>query len=487
MAHELITVAQMRAIDARMEALGTPTRVLMERAGTAVAAAVAERWAGAPVIVACGPGANGGDGFVAARRLRDGGATVRVALLGKAAQLKGAAAAAAADWAGPIEPLRADAIDPAHVLVDGLFGAGLSRPLEGEAAALAARGLPNVASIDVPSGLPGDGEPPAGPCFQAALIVTFVRKKPAHVLEPGRSLCGAVTVDGIGVPDSVVSEAGPAAFENHPALWLSAYPRPERDAHKHARGHAMVLSGGPTATGAARLAARAALRIGAGLVTVLSPPEAAAVNAAHLTEVMLATFVGAAELERLAGRASALVMGPGAGVGDELVSLVEAVRDRVLVLDADALTSFAATPERLFALPAAGHVLTPHLGEFRRLFPDLAVAGGSKLERTRAAAARAGRCVLLKGPDTVISQAGGRAMVNTTGSPYLATAGSGDVLAGFIGGLAAQGMPIFEASAAAVWLHGRLGERLGPGLIAGDLIEALPGLLRDLFAGAGAL
>lgn len=479
--HEIITVAQMRAIDARAAALGVPTRALMENAGVAAAKEIQARWAPRPTVVFCGPGANGGDGFVVARKLAEAGWPVRVGFLGDRSALKGDAADASSAWMGWVDPASAALVEPGSLIVDALFGAGLARPLDSAAKEIAeaCRGFDTVA-IDLPSGVPGDGAPPEGVTFRADVTVTFIRKKVAHVLAPSRALCGEVVVVDIGAPPETLDEIHDAPVENGPHLW--ALPWPGAEAHKHARGHAMIASGDAGHTGAARLAARAALRVGAGLVTLISPTKAMAENGAHSTAVMLKSANTAEEIHGIAKAATAVVVGPAAG-------LTQRTRDAVLklaacgkpmVLDADALTVFSDEPASLFEVLSRDCVATPHLGEFRRLFPDLAESELLKIERTRVAAKRAACIVLLKGPDTVIAAPDGRVAVNTTGTPFLATAGSGDVLAGLIAGLMAQGMASFEAACAGAWLHGRLGEQLGAGLVSEDLPEALPALLNEL-------
>ena len=368
--------------------------------------------------------------------------------------------------------------------MDALFGAGLSRPLEGEARHFAdwsARFRSSVVAIDVPSGLHGDtGSGFDSHTVHAALTVTFFRKKPAHVLMPARVLCGEVVVADIGIPGTALS--GSKLFENGPALW--AYPWPKADGHKYARGHCVVVSGPAHATGAARLAARGALRIGAGLVSVASPPDAVAINAAALTAIMVKPFSGAAGLAELLKdkRLNSVVIGPGCGVGRATQELVAAVLagEAAVVLDADALTSFQDDPAALFRLLRQPAVLTPHEGEFERLFKGVLAKSQNKIEAARAAAAMAGCTVLLKGADTVIAAPDGRATVNSNAPPALATAGSGDVLAGFIGGLMAQRLDPYRAACAAAWLHGEAAFRFGPGLIAEDLPEMLPAALRAL-------
>jgi NAD(P)H-hydrate epimerase len=321
--------------------------------------------------------------------------------------------------------------------------------------------------------------------------MTFARRKPGHVLMPGRELCGPVTVADIGISDETVAEVAGPTFANAPGLWREALPRPSFESHKYRRGHALVLSGGATRTGAARLAARGALRVGSGLVTVLAPADALAENAAQLTAIMLRCCDGAAELRELLSdrRYNAVALGPALGIGAATREMVAAVLEmgQAAVFDADALTSFEGDARGLSSL-AQGRpyppVLTPHEGEFARLFSleRAALDAPSKLERARRAAALCGCLVVLKGPDTVIAAPGGLAAVNENGTPYLATAGSGDVLTGVIAGLLAQGMPAFEAACAGVWIHAEAGRDFGPGLIAEDIPEGLPAVLRKLAA-----
>jgi hydroxyethylthiazole kinase-like uncharacterized protein yjeF len=447
------------------------------------------------VLVACGPGNNGGDGFVAARVLAGRGFDVSVALLGRVDDLRGDAASAARDWTGPVLPLDFAAPEEADLIVDALFGAGLSRDLDGEAAALVARinetGKPIVA-VDVPCGIDGDTGAIRGIAVRAADTVTFCRRKPGHLLYPGRGLCGRVHVADIGIADETVAAISPHLAANDPALWREALPRPAPEGHKYGRGHAVVVSGGLAHTGAARLAARAALRAGAGLVTLASPPDALVINAAQLTAVMVREVAGAEGLARLLDdeRLNALVIGPGAGIGPATERMVEVAgaAKRALVLDADALTSFAGNiPGLRQIVETAGEtpiVLTPHEGEFARLLKDeeAVLHAGSKLARARCAAERLGAIVLLKGADTVIAAPDGRAVINSNGTPWLATAGAGDVLSGMIAGLLAQHMPPFEATCAAAWMHAAAGSLIGPGLIAEDLPELLPRVLAPLMA-----
>jgi hydroxyethylthiazole kinase-like uncharacterized protein yjeF len=474
---QILTVAETAAADAAAIAAGTPGIMLMERAGEAVADAVCAHFRKQPAVVLCGPGNNGGDGYVAARVLKDRGWSVEVRALAEPASQD--AQAAGARWNGPTRPLNGSPGE--GVWVDALFGAGLSRPLDGPAAAAAlamAEAPEKVVAVDTPSGLLGDSGRPNGPCAAAAVTVTFHAKKPAHVLEPGKSRCGEVVVADIGL-----GETGSRTFENGPDLWLARFPWPTAASHKHARGRLIVVSGEAWNTGAARLAARGALRIGAGLVTVLSPPEALAVNAAHLEAVMLKGFETDLELELAAADVDAAVIGPAAGVGESTVLNVLALArtGAALVIDADAITVFRDDPEELFSVLDRDDVLTPHPGEFERLFPGLLARAPERIAAARQAAEKADAVVLLKGSDTVIAAPDGRCAVNANGSPWLATAGSGDVLAGFIGGLVAQGMESFEAACAGAWIHAEAAEAHGPGLISEDLPALSSAVLRRLY------
>jgi NAD(P)H-hydrate epimerase len=496
MADELLTVAEMARADAAAVAAGVPGAELMENAGRAVAEAVRARHPTGLVRVLCGPGNNGGDGFVAARHLAAAGWPVRLALLGARDRLAGAAADHAALWEGPgegtTEALTEDGaealLDGARVVIDALFGAGLSRPLAGAARRVVEvldPGRALVVAVDVPSGVSGDSGAVLGAtAVQAALTVTFFRKKPGHLLLPGRLRCGEVVLADIGIPEQVLAEIAPRTFENGPGLWGAGYPWRGLGNHKYDFGHALVL-GGATMTGAGRLAARAALRAGAGLVTVACPPEALPIYALSTPSAITAPIASEADFAALLAdaRKNAVLLGPGNGVGQETRgrTLAALGAGRAVVVDADALSAFQDRPEALFEAisgAAAGPcVLTPHEGEFRRLFPDLE---GDKLSRARAAAARSGAVVLLKGADSVIAAPDGRAAINANAPAALATAGTGDVLAGLVVGLLAQGMESFDATCAAVWLHGEAGAACGPGLIAEDLSEALPGVLGAL-------
>jgi len=477
--HALLTPAEMAAADRAAVAGGVTGTALMEAAGRAVAETAMRRWSPRPVSVLCGPGNNGGDGFAAARRLAAAGWRVRVGLLGSHDALRGDAREHATRWRGEIEPLSPALLDGAGLVIDALFGAGLSRPLDGAARivieTLAKRRLPVVA-VDVPSGLDGATGAVLGLVAPAAITVTFFRKKPGHLLLPGRSLCGAVHLADIGIPAAVLTTIAPRTFENDPALWLDAYPWPVDGTHKYKRGHAVVF-GGATMTGAGRLAARAAQRVGAGLTTVAAPAAAFAIYAAALESVLVAR----GDFARLIGddRYNAMLVGPGAGVTPTTrrAALAALATKREVVLDADALTVFAKDRKTLFkALTRAKAVITPHEGEFARLFS----LDGDKLTRARAAAAECQAVVVLKGTDTVIATPEGSAAINSNAPPSLATGGTGDVLAGLILGLLAQGLDPFRAACAACWLHGDVAQGRGLGLIPEDLIAGLPAALARL-------
>lgn len=478
----LLTTAQMYAADRAAMAGGAPGLDLMEAAGRAVAGAIRRRWSPRPVLVLAGPGNNGGDGYVAARLLAEAGWPVSVAALVPPQTLKGDAAIMAARWRGSVIDPEDIEWDSIALVIDALFGAGLSKPVEGAARRMLeraeARGLPIVA-VDVPSGVSGDTGMVLGYAPRAALTVTFFRAKPGHLLLPGRELCGTVEIAPIGIPDSVLEDIAPACWRNAPSLWLDNLPAPHGGTHKYHRGHALIL-GGPM-TGAGRLAAQAARRIGAGLVSLAVPPGTAGIYAADHPGAIVQECPDAAALADILRdpRRNALLAGPGAGPGDEVRDAVATVlaTGRATVLDADAISAFAGEADALATLIRGPCVLTPHEGEFARLFPDL---HGDRLGRARDAARALGAVLVLKGSDTVIAAPDGRAAINDNAPADMATAGAGDVLAGLVLGLLAQRMPAFEAAAAAVWLHGAAGGIAPAGLVAEDIADRLPGLLHRL-------
>lgn len=475
----LLSPAEMAAADAFAIAAGVPGLTLMANAGRAVAEAIVARWTPRPVAVLCGPGNNGGDGFVAARALADAGWPVRVASLTPVSAYRGDAAVFAAEWGAAVE-LSEAALDGARLVVDALFGAGLNRALDGAAAAVLraaeARGLPIVA-VDVPSGLDGGTGAVRGYAPRAALTVSFFRAKPGHLLLPGRELCGETVIADIGIPEAAAVAGRARCWRNRPGLWR--LPRPDAMSHKYRRGHLLAV-GGPM-SGAIRLAVRGARRAGVGLASVVCAPEAALLYSQDPGVIVLADGDAAFAAALADARRNVVLIGPGHGEPERLRARVGAIlaAGRACVLDADVFAAFADAPSALFDAIRAPAILTPHAGEFARLFADLDLAA-DRLGAARAAAARSRAVVVVKGSDTVIAAPDGRAAINADAPPTLATGGAGDVLAGIAAGLMGQGMAAFEAACAAVWLHGRAAAAFGPGLIAEDIPDALPGVLREL-------
>lgn len=517
---EILTADQMGEADRLTIEGGVPGYQLMEAAGQAVADGAMQlledrsgSGASGMVCILCGPGNNGGDGFVAARLLEEEGWSVILGCSVDLEDLRGDARQAAEDWGDEIYPLSSKLWQDADLVIDALFGAGLDRPLGGEFASLIDElnqsGLP-VLAVDLPSGVEGSCGHVRGAAVRADRTVTFFRFKPGHLLLPGKALCGPVACIDIGIEDDVLVDTGFCGLRNDPALWLSSWPEALKplDAivadrlgdHKFHRGHCLVLCGDTAQTGAARLSARAALRSGAGLVTLAPPPEAVPVVASHLTSIMIAPVSDVASLRTVVTRRSydVIIAGPALGVDPEKRNLLyhSLEQDVGLVLDADALTIMSEDIEHgdfdfegLSRSPAALSqrlILTPHEGEFARLFPDLSYRmrednRQSKIDCARLASQRSGATIILKGADSVIANREGVAVVHSDGVPYLATAGSGDVLAGLAGGLLAQGMPAMEAACAAVWLHCEAGKLAGAGLIAEDLPDLMPQLFAKIW------
>ncbi|CDP53654.1 NAD(P)HX dehydratase [Devosia sp. DBB001] len=483
----LLNPAEMAEADRLTAESGVSYARLMENAGTAVTEAILDRYYQMPVLVICGPGNNGGDGFVVARRLKEKGWPVHLVMHGDRAKLKREAAANADAWTGRIEAFNPDLVSDADMVIDALLGAGLDRDVDGELKTIieavnAAR--KTVVAVDVPSGVDGGTGAVRGAAIEATLTVTFFRKKPGHLLLPGREKAGEVIVADIGIREDVLGPIAGTLWENEPAHWQ--LPHADPAGHKYTRGHCVVVSGGPLQTGASRLAAEAALRSGAGLVSLAGHRDALMVHANHVTSIMLKEAPQWSALEQVLGqtKARSVVIGPAAGVGQATIENVSIIMQSgaAVVLDADALTSFADAPEELFRFiafdPSRPVVMTPHTGEFARLFGEIE---GSKVDVARIAAARSGAIVILKGSDTVIAAPDGRAFINSNAPAILGTAGSGDVLAGIVGGLLAQGMPGLQAAAAAVWIHGDAAQRFGmPGLISEDLPGILPEVLEGL-------
>lgn len=484
----LLTPAQILQAEQAFMAAGTTKHGLMLHAAQAVARAIQRRWQPCRVAVLCGPGNNGGDGYVTAHLLRQQGWSVQVFSLAQSQPAHGDAAWAAAQWSAATQAFSAFQPAAFDLVVDAVFGAGLNRALSEEVEhclqACAQAQLP-MCAVDVPSGVDGSTGQLLGRVAQATLTVTFTRAKPGHYLLPAKALCGELVVADIGLDTAFVDAIHSRTWLNAPALWAGAWPQALASQHKYKRGHVAVL-GGEQLTGAARLAAQAAQRIGAGLVTIAAPQAVWSIYAQALQSCMVQAFANAHELRAIVQepRRNVCLIGPGAGVQamTRQAVLDSAAAGKQLVLDADALTAFDQQPERLFEVlaelaQACGHaraVLTPHDGEFARLFAHLGFsAQHDKCAKARLAAQCAQAVVVLKGSDTVIASPDGRLCINANAPATLATGGSGDVLAGMVAGLLAQGMPAFEAACAAVWWHGQAATTVGPALIAEDLLQAL--------------
>lgn len=446
----VLTAEEMRAAEQRLFDAGMPVERLMDRAGDEATEALWYYGGGIPTLVICGPGNNGGDGYVIARRLRRRGTPVRVAAL--AEPRTPAARAAREAWGGPVETLEEARLDPGMMLVDALFGTGLTRGLDpvvsGHLMRLGGEARYRVA-IDLPSGVATDDGAILSPIPDFDLTIALGALKPAHLLQPSVARMGRVVTADIGL--------GPLAPK------LTRIERPERrvptaEAHKYSRGAVGVVSGGMW--GAAVLAASAAQRAGAGSVVLSGVAQGGP-----------AALIRRSEEAILADRRiGALLVGPGLGRDAEAgARLDRALASGLpLVLDADALTIFGS---RTFS---GTPIVTPHEGEFRALFGDLP---GSKVDRAREAARRSGAVVVYKGPDTVVACPDGRAAIGSPGPTWLASAGTGDVLAGVIAAMRAQGLQPFEAAQAGVWLHAEAGRLAGPMLIADDLVDRIPACL----------
>ena len=504
--HQLLSISEMSKADRLTIKSGIPGAFLMQRAGAGVAeTAEALNLGPSQVVLIAGPGNNGGDAFVAANELNQRGFPVELYLLGKVAQLKGDASLMAARFieaGGEIkenaakqnsEPLLA-ALRSADIIIDGLFGAGLDRPLEGKLLTIVKaineqstqENPATVIAIDIPSGIHGDTGQVMGGAIQAHHTVTFCRPKPGHYLYPGRAHCGELTVTDIGIPERIVATLAPQTALNTPLAWQAALISPPADSHKYNNGAALVVCGDPHMLGATTLAANAAAKTGAGLVT-LALPAAAKPSLQLLTAIMTAELNSDPRWADLinARKITAALYGPGAPPEGATRTHVTALAKQPigLVLDAGALSAFAEQPDDLFKLlkDRAPHptILTPHEGEFARLFGP-AIQQHGKLAATKEAASKCGAILILKGADTVIAAPDGRALINCTAPPTLATAGTGDVLAGMSTALLAQKIPAFEAAAAAVWLHAKAATLLGRRMVADDLIDHIPHALKSL-------
>ena len=487
----IVTAREMQRTEQTAFAAGLDSFTAMERAGRAVADAILARWRRRPVLVLCGPGNNGGDGYIIAAAFRAAGWPVSVAALAAPSSID--ARRAATGWgSAALEPDDITWPDAGGLIVDALFGIGLTRRLEGTAANLVQRanqsGAP-IVSVDIPSGIHADTGAMLGIAIAATLTVTFAWSKPGHVLLPGRTATGELVIADIGLPAAPVPDAVAPVWQNTPALWRHALPVPRVQDHKYSRGHLLAIGGG-VMTGAVRLAVRAARRGGAGLATILAPAAVVPLYAQDQAGAIVRPRTGTAEVADFLkdSRVTAVLIGSGLEPGGEtadLLSHVLAAR-RATVVDGGGLDAWRDIDHDLTAERAGPVVLTPHEGEFARLCGDLGDdlgPGHGKLQRAQAAARLFGAVIVLKGADTVIAAPDGRAIVNGEAPAYLATAGSGDVLAGLIAGLLAQGMDAFAASAAAVWLHAEAARRFGPGLLAEDLPDLLPKVAAELSAG----
>ena len=494
----VLSVNQMYMADQKMIDLGVSGASLMDAAGRACADMVHKIWPEGRVIILCGPGNNGGDGFVAYRYLEQFDRDVHLYLAGDRDQLSGDAEGAAElvfDEIKSIEELRDVetgnfGFDSGDVIVDAILAAGLTRPLEGEISELVlAINSSNhpVLSVDVPTGVLADSGEVVGEAVKADVTVSFETLKCAHLLEPAASYCGQVKIAKLGISEDVLKEVGENVFLNQPEEWADEMPWPNRTSHKHQRGRVGIVAGPAGSTGAARLAARAGLRMGAGVVTIFGEPLAIPEMAADMQAVMTKSYTDVDELFLLGRNMSSLVVGPAAGVNEltrfKVVTLLQS--GLPMVLDADALTVFANDPLYFFSLLHENCVLTPHVGEFERIFPDLLASADNKISAARAAAHRAGCVVVLKGADTIIATPDGQARVNVHGSSFLATAGAGDVLAGMIAGWMAQGMSAFDSASASVWLHGEASLSGGAGLISEDLMVYFPKILTRFYEEKG--
>lgn len=482
----LLSCSEMARIDQASLAAGIPGFALMEAAGKHVADTVQSCFPTGRIAVLCGPGNNGGDGFIAASRLKALGRDVVVGVVSAASKQTGDAAKAATVWDGETHALSPALLEGCEIVVDALFGAGLSRAPEGKIAeTLAAMGSRKVVAVDMPSGISGDhGRAHDTALRQADVTVTFFKPKTGHYLLPGRSRCGRLYVADIGIPQTATEHITPAVALNSPDLWRHALPTLSPDSHKYSRGTVFV-TGGPEMIGAACLVTRAAQRAGAGLVRIAAP-----VQQSPLYKLALESAVvhGVKDTRRYLDllddkRIGCAVIGPGLGLdtpGAQEKTLAVLRSALPAVLDADALTLLVNDPQPIIEAGKRGRLLlTPHEGEFARLFPDLAKLT-SKCDRALAAAERVGSPVLLKGYDTVIAAPSGHAVINANAPESLATAGAGDVLCGIAAALIAGKMPVFAAACAAAYLHAEAANRFGFGLIASDLPDLLPTILGDI-------
>lgn len=483
---EILSITQMKQAEDASLSGRTSSYTLMQRAGRAVADIVRERYEKQPVMVLCGSGNNGGDGFIAASELKRKKWDVTVACKLEAEYLEGDVARAAEEWGDDFETLDKVKLPEDGIIIDAIFGTGLEREITGDAQEVLfalQRSSCSVVAVDFPSGVYADSGD-CQPCTpQADLTVTFFRKKMGHILLPGRVACGDIIVSDIGMKDDVLDEIeGEIVHENDPSLgWQEDASTKAFWTHKYHHGHIAVL-GGKVLTGATVLTSLSALRIGAGLVTIAAHPDVVNVYRMASPSLMVEPLQEMARFKdhyAKDDRRNVLLIGPGAGLENEgaLKKIVfdATASERICVLDADALSVFENDTRTFYKSLHKSCILTPHEGEFERIFPGLQ---GSKVDRALEASRKTGAIIVLKGADTVVASPNGKAVINTTGCGWMATAGTGDVLAGMIAGLVARKvLNLFDATCAAVWMHGKASELAGPGMISEDLSSHIPSVL----------
>jgi len=477
---EILTTAQMYQAERLAINIGHSGIELMAAAGEAVVELILANYTKQAILILAGPGNNGGDGFVVALRLRQEGWPVRLCFVGQESNLPNDAKHYYDQLGSPLTSIDEIGV-PEPLLIDALFGAGLSRPITGELSELVEKvnqSSCDVIAVDFPSGINGDSGQVLGCAFKARHTVTFFKPKLGHLQQPGRSYCGQLTVADIGISRNILSALGPMTRANSPEVWTSFLPRPASKDHKYSRGLS-VIYGNITMPGAARLATLAARRVGAGLAKIVTDAD----QDLSVFHQEMGHLVSNDWSTALADpRNAAFLIGPGAGTHPDLLEKVQAIlaEGKPTVIDADAISVFREKPTVLFDAIKSDCVLTPHSGEFRRLFPSIANNETNKIQKSLAAAKLSGAVIVHKGSDTVIASPDGRSIINTNAPPWLATGGTGDVLAGMVAGLLAQGVPTFEAAAMAVWMHGEAANRFGVGLIAEDLPKLLPSVLAEL-------
>jgi NAD(P)H-hydrate epimerase len=480
----LLTNEEARSADSATIAKGISGEALMENAGKAVVSVIDNYFKPCPVLVLCGIGNNGGDGFVIARILKERNWPVTVCVVMDAKDIKGDALAAKNKWqkaGGKVHNFSPVLLNENKLIIDAIFGTGLDRPIEAPVSDIITQvnkcPLPVIA-VDIASGINGNSGAVMGVAVESMHTVTFTQGKPGHFLLPGKINTGQLHVADIGIVDD---QLAPKHFLNTPALWKDQLPRPSAETHKYTRGHAIVIGGGISSTGASRMAALAGLRAGAGLVSIACTPDSLPVYASSLMAVMTKPITKTTPLKAMIDEkhVTAVLVGPGCGISDttrdQTIEILK--HNKPCVIDADAISAFQDNPNPLFSAIKAPTVLTPHEGEFERLF----WVKGPKPERAIAAAKESNAVIVFKGNDTVIAHPDGRVAINHNAPVWLATAGAGDVLAGLITGFLAQGMPAFEAACTATWIHGEAACAVGPGLIAEDLPAHVPQVLAKLY------